>query len=102
MEYTGAASFSVWRRLGIGENETEYQLLSLVLRLKMICGIIYTRTVGDAGPYDLTMPSTQDDMGVVRRERVGFHEASEAELWGFRACPRPTKISGGILYAGDS
>ena len=35
-------------------------------------------------------PFAQDDRWVMRRERVGFPEASEVELWGFRACPRPT------------
>ena len=31
----------------------------VILCIRIVCGIIYTRTVGDAGPYDLTTLSTQ-------------------------------------------
>ena len=37
----------------------------VILCIRIVCGIIYTRTVGDAGPYDLTTPSTQ----ISRREK---------------------------------
>ena len=56
----------------------------VILCIRIVCGIIYTRTVGDAGPYDLTTLSTQTS----RREK----ELAEPNLCKFPLSLKPKAI----------
>ena len=53
-------------------------------------------TQGEHGdnPHQAVGVGAHDDPKNKRRERVGFPEASEVELWGFRASRSPTEYDG--------